>query len=82
MLIVTLENEMILIARAMEQVTMDLQLTNTCFVGYGDQDDPYQTTMEVLKKEDLTQGRLGIEKKQLIFSNRHCRKNPRRIAKG
>jgi Xaa-Pro dipeptidase len=67
MLIVTLENKMILIARAMEQVTMDLQLTNTCFVGYGDLDDPSQATMEVLKKEGLTQGRLGIEKNSLFF---------------
>ena len=47
MLIVTLENEMILIARAMEQVTMDFQLTNTCFVGYGDLNDPSQSTLDV-----------------------------------
>jgi Xaa-Pro dipeptidase len=67
MLIVTLENEMVLIARAMEQVTMDLQLTNARFVGYSDLDDPSQTTIEALKKEGLEQGRVGIEKNSLYL---------------
>jgi len=66
-LIVTLENEMLLIARAMEQVTMDLQLTNARFVGYGDLDDPSQTTIRVLKEEGLVQGRLGLEKNSLYL---------------
>ncbi len=68
MLIVTLENEMVLIARDMEQVTMDLQLTNARFVGYGDLDDPSQTTIEVLKQEGLDQGKLGIEKNSLYLA--------------
>jgi Xaa-Pro dipeptidase len=67
MLIVTPENEMILIARAMEQVTMDLQLTNARFVGFGDLDDPSQATLEVLKQEGLDRGRLGIEKNSLYL---------------
>jgi Xaa-Pro dipeptidase len=67
MLIVTLESEMILIARAMEQMTMDLQLTNARFVGFEDLDDPSQTTVEVLRQEGLDQGRLGIEKNSLYL---------------
>jgi Xaa-Pro dipeptidase len=67
MLIVTLENEMILIARTMEQITMDLQLTNARFVGFGDLDDPSQTTIEVLKQEGLERGKLGIEKNSLYL---------------
>ncbi len=67
LLIVTAENEMVLIARTMEQATMDIQLTNARFVGYGDLDDPSQTTIGVLKKEGLDQGRLGIEKNSLYL---------------
>ncbi|MGD8290598.1 MAG: Xaa-Pro peptidase family protein [Desulfobacterales bacterium] len=67
MLIVTLENEMVLIARAMEQVTMDFQLTNAFFVGYGDLDDPSQITIETLKKLGLERGKLGIEKNSLYL---------------
>ena len=67
MLIVTLEKEMVLTARAMEQMTMDLQLTNARFVGYGDLDDPAKTTAEILRAEGLDRGRLGIEKNSLYL---------------
>lgn len=67
MLIVTLENEMVLTARAMEQMTMDLQLTNARFVGYGDLDDPAETTVKILRNEGLDRGRLGIEKNSLYL---------------
>jgi Xaa-Pro dipeptidase len=66
-LIVTPENQMVLIARAMEQETMDRQLMNARFVGYGDLDDPSQATLAVLKKEGLETGKLGIEKNSLYF---------------
>lgn len=67
MLVVTPKNEMILIARAMEQATMDVQLTNARFVGYGDLDDPSQSTLQVLKAEGLIRGRVGIEKNSLYL---------------
>lgn len=67
MLIVTAENKMFMIARAMEQVTMDIQLTNARFIGYGDLDDPSQTTIEVLKKAGLDKGKLGVEKNSLYL---------------
>lgn len=66
-LIVTPENEMVLTARAMEQVIMDLQLTNARFVGYGDLEDPAAVTVAILKKEGLDRGRLGIEKRGLYL---------------
>jgi len=66
-LIVTPANEMILVARAMEQVTMDLQLTNARFAGYGDLEDPAAVTVAILKKEGLDRGRMGIEKKGLYL---------------
>lgn len=67
MLIVTLENEMVLTARAMEQMTMDLQLTNARFVGYGDLDNPAETTVEIIRHAGLDRGRLGIEKNSLYL---------------
>jgi Xaa-Pro dipeptidase len=67
MLIVTPQNEMVLTARAMERTTMDLQLTNARFVGYGDLDDPAQITVDILHEEGLDSGRLGIEKNSLYL---------------
>jgi Xaa-Pro dipeptidase len=67
MLIVTSENEMVLTARAMEQVTMDLQLTNARFVGYGDLDDPAAVAVDIIKKDGLDRGRFGIEKNSLYL---------------
>lgn len=67
MLVVTPEEEMVIVARAMEQTTMDIQLTNARFVGYGDLDDPAQATLEVLKEGGLDDKRLGIEKNSLYL---------------
>lgn len=67
MLIVTLEKEMVLIARAMEQMTMDVQLINARFIGYGDLDDPAETTQAVLKEQGLDRARIGIEKNSLYL---------------
>ncbi|MCF8061174.1 MAG: Xaa-Pro peptidase family protein [Deltaproteobacteria bacterium] len=68
MLIVTPRDEMILIARAMERVTMDLQLVNTRFVGFEDLDDPSRITLDVLKERGLDRGRLGVEKNSLYLA--------------
>lgn len=65
-LIVSQEGEMVLVARAMEQVTMDLFLVNTRFAGYGDSANPAEFTVEALRS--LVPGnrnrrvRLGLEK--------------------
>ena len=49
MLIVPLEGELTMIARAMESVTMSIQLTNARFVGYADSEDQSALTARVLK---------------------------------
>lgn len=67
MLVVKPEGEMIMIARAMEQVTMDLQLTNARFIGYGDLDDPAEVTLKLLEAEGLHEGHLGMEATSLYL---------------
>lgn len=61
-LIVTHEGPMALIARAMEQITMDLMLVNTVFYGFEDGDDPVAFTIGVLRELDIVNGALGLEK--------------------
>lgn len=65
MLVVPPEGEMVMIARAMEKVTMGIQLTNARFVGFADLEDPAETTITVMRTCGLTSGRLGIEKNSL-----------------
>jgi Xaa-Pro dipeptidase len=67
LLIVTPDGEMVLIARGMEQVTMDLQLMNARFAGYGDLEDPSALTVRILRELGLDHGRLGIEKNSLFL---------------
>lgn len=62
LLIVPRDGEMVMIARAMEKVTMSIQLTNARFVGYEDLDDPATYVVSELKSLGLSSGRLGIEK--------------------
>lgn len=68
LLIVPRVGEPIIIARAMEQVTMDVQLSHTRFVGFGDLDDPAQTICRELVAAGLEAGRLGIEKNSLFLT--------------
>jgi len=67
MLIVPREGEMVLIARRMETVTMDIQLVNARFMGYGDLDDQAQFTLEALASLGYTVRRVGIEKDSLYL---------------
>ncbi|EKD99211.1 MAG: hypothetical protein ACD_23C00078G0004 [uncultured bacterium] len=62
-LIVPKEGEMVLIARAMEQVTMDNQIAPRArFVGYKDFEDPAEITAGVLKGMGVSKDVLGLEK--------------------
>ena len=70
MLVVPLEGELIMIARAMESVTMAIQLTNARFVGYADSEDQAAVTVRVMKKSGLLSGRLGLQKKGLYLPAR------------
>jgi len=68
LLILPREGEPVIIARAMEQVTMDIQLSGTRFVGFGDLDDPAQSVCRELEAAGLAGGRLGIEKNSLFLT--------------
>ncbi|MFQ5610979.1 MAG: M24 family metallopeptidase [Anaerolineae bacterium] len=66
LLIVPLEGESCLIARAMERPTVEAQVTNARFTGFDDGDDPVHITCEVLTEMGLGAGRLGVEKNNLF----------------
>jgi Xaa-Pro dipeptidase len=51
-----------LIARGMEQVTMEVQIPDTSFWGYGDDEDPASFTCQVLREMGMPGARLGVEK--------------------
>ena len=68
LLIVPREGQPVIIARAMEQVTMDVQLSGTRFVGFGDLDDPAQAVCRELVAAGLAGGRLGMEKNSLFLT--------------
>lgn len=70
LLIVTAAGEMVLIARAMERITVEDQVRGTRFVGYGDSDDPARVACAVLAECGLTGGRIGVEKHTLFFPPR------------
>ena len=61
LLIVPRAGQMILIARAMERITVQDQVTGARFVGYGDSQDPARVTAVALTDASLAGGRLGIE---------------------
>ena len=70
LLIVPRDGQMILIARAMERITVQDQVTGARFVGYGDSQDPARVTAVALTDASLAGGQLGIEKNSLFFPPR------------
>jgi Xaa-Pro dipeptidase len=70
LLIVTAAGEMTLIARAMERVTVEDQVTGARFVGYADNEDPARIAGAVLHNCGLAAARIGIEKHSLFFPPR------------
>jgi len=68
LLIVPAEGRPTIVARSMEQVTMDLQLNGVDFTGFGDLDDPAVTVTRVLTGAGLGSGRLGMEKNSLFLT--------------
>jgi Xaa-Pro dipeptidase len=67
LLVVPREGKMSLIARAMEKVTMSIQLTNARFIGYADGEDQAAVTARVIREAGLESCRLGVEKKGLYL---------------
>jgi Xaa-Pro dipeptidase len=70
LLIVTATGEMTLIARAMERVTVEDQVTGARFVGYADDEDPARVACAVLSAHRLAAARIGVEKHSLFFPPR------------
>jgi Xaa-Pro dipeptidase len=70
LLIVTAAGEMTLIARAMERITVERQVTGARFVGYADNEDPAQIACRVLRDHGLAAARVGVEKHSLFFPPR------------
>lgn len=68
LLVVPQEGELRLIARGMEKVTMDAQIPDIVFRGYGDDEDPAAFTCQVLLELGLASARLGIEKRSGFLS--------------
>jgi Xaa-Pro dipeptidase len=72
LLIVTAAGDMTLIARAMERITVEDQVTGARFVGYADSEDPARVAGGVLRECGLAAGRIGLEKHSLFFPPRVC----------
>lgn len=66
-LIVPREGENILIARAMERVTIETFVKNARFAGYADSADQARFTCTVLEEAGLNSGDLGVEKNTLFL---------------
>ncbi|RKX77235.1 MAG: hypothetical protein DRP87_09735 [Spirochaetes bacterium] len=75
MLLVPIEEEMILITRAMEKVVVEDQvLPRARWFGFADHEDPARFTVKILEKEGFEKARLGIEKDHMFL--------PPKIAEG
>ena len=70
LLIVPQSGTMTLICRAMERITVESQVKNAQFIGYGDSDDPVDSVIAVLTDLRLRRSRLGLEKRSLFITPR------------
>jgi len=68
LLIVPAEGEMILVARAMEGITIANQVTTARFFGHGDAEDPADHVVRALGALGLTGARLGLEMRSLFLT--------------
>jgi Xaa-Pro dipeptidase len=69
-LVVPVEGELLLIARAMERVTVENQLGDIEFIGYEDGADPARITRQALARAGLEAARLGLEESSLFLTPR------------
>ncbi|GMG83718.1 Xaa-Pro peptidase family protein [Paralimibaculum aggregatum] len=70
MLLVPREGEMLLVARAMERITVAAQVLNAGFRGHADGEDPALHAAEGLTELGLAEARLGIELASLFLTPR------------
>lgn len=69
-LIVPQDGEMILVARAMEGVTIANQVTNARFLGHADHEDVADQVITALGLAGLSGGRVGLELRSLFLTPR------------
>lgn len=69
-LIIPREGNMILVARAMERITVENQVVNAEFHGHEDTEDPADYVADAIGQLKLGGGRLGIEKRSLFMTPR------------
>jgi len=74
MLVVPAEGEMILIARAMERITIANQVANARFCGHADHEDAADYAVKALGEAGLGGARVGIEKRSLFLTPRIAEK--------
>lgn len=70
LLVVPRDGEMILIARAMERITVENQVGNARFMGHADHEDIVDHALRALGELGLAGGRIGIEKRSLFLTAR------------
>ena len=68
LLIVPLDGELVIAARAMEGATVSNQVKNARFAGHSDSEDAGEFFASVIKREGLGDARLGLEKKSLFLT--------------
>lgn len=69
-LLVPLEGPMILVARAMERITYENQVTNAEFIGFSDDGNPADAIVAALRQLHLADSRVGLEKNSLFLTAR------------
>ena len=69
-LIIPRDGDPALVARKMEQITIENQVRNAEFFGHGDTEEPADFVLRVLAARDLSTARLGMEKRSLFLTPR------------
>lgn len=71
-LVVPRNGRLALIARAMERITVENQVTNADFYGHGDGEELSDYVFQALDDLELKNARLGVEKRSLFLTSRHA----------
>ena len=69
-LLIPLHGPMILVARAMESLTFENQVTNADFIGFSDDGNPADAIVDALNRLHLAHACVGLEKNSLFLTPR------------
>jgi Xaa-Pro dipeptidase len=72
LLIVPRDGRPILVARAMERITVENQVHNADFYGHQDHEELADHAARAIKNLGLADGRIGLEKRSLFLTPRHA----------